>query len=151
MMSKAMTAVILACGLLCALARADELPQPTGINTYTTHDGSPAPECSVVCWRTQVPYAGWNYHSTHNTNEQWWPEYHNRLRWGASSLGEPKIVIDTLWYHTFMGKKYIDGLWWYSEWSLGVYYGSANQYTYRELDLSLTEYPGDPSNIQIEE
>ncbi|MFO7637845.1 MAG: hypothetical protein R6X14_00850 [bacterium] len=133
------------CVLLCAVAGASDMGT-AGIYTDVQYNGNPENQSYITCWRKQAHWASWEeYYDYQYTGDQSWPPDHNRLRWGASSLSDPKIVIETGYYYTFKAKKYIGGQWRYSNWSTPVNYSSATVYASRVLELSLTSDPGDPT------
>jgi hypothetical protein len=115
----------------------------TGIFTVCWHNNAENWYDSVFCWRTATQNGTWTYYKKGWTGDQ---NYGYALRWGASSLGDPKIVIDTNYYYIFSGKSVIGGTTYYSGWSSAVHYVHPGDNASVRLDIDNTYSPGNPND-----
>jgi hypothetical protein len=139
------TVVLMALLCMCVVVAegSDEVALP-GVWTSCFYEETPIDQDSVFGW-IYDSINGWQYYAKAYTNDQFFPPYYNVLRWGHSSLQQPRVQIDTCCWYTFYAKRLMGGQWHYSDWSTPAYYLHPTTSISRQLDLSRTTSPGNPN------
>ena len=147
MLSRIAAVVVVISALLCAVATADDHTGYTGIFTECWYNSNHNGNDSILCdvWSTTHQWVGC---SSGWTPDQYWPPDYYFLRWGASNLSTPRIVLDTNRWYSFYAKSYVVGVGWrYSDWCLPYHYVSSNDEAAITLTLSRTTPPMPPGYV----